>query len=382
VEHQASLPGAAAADGASSKRLRTGKQAHVNLQRGIICAFLGENHMRTQAIATATFVAALLAGVGSHSKGWGAAGDAQSARPDHPCDRACLQGMVDQYIAAMVKHDPSGLPLTSDYKYTENTATMPLGDGLWVGASEAPTTFKIYALDPVSHQAGLFAVMKEFDKPVILALRLKIEGGNIAEIEHVVARGVRDSSLPNLTTPRPGLLETVPPAERVSRDEMYRIANSYFEAIEHSDGNLAPFADDCVRRENGMQTTGNTVPTPDPGDPPGAPIDPLRAKIRMLGCRDNINTHTLSYITKIRPRRLSIIDEQNGLVFGFPMFVHRGNVRTIQIVGIPGLESMPMTGLRTSDLEAGEMFKIRAGKIHEIEAMGFILPYGSKTGWE
>jgi hypothetical protein len=31
---------------------------------------------------------------------------------------------------------------------------------------------------------------------------------------------------------------------------------------------------------------------------------------------------------------------------------------------------------------AGEIFKISGGKIHEIEAMGFILPYGSKTGWE
>jgi len=333
--------------------------------------------MRARLFAAATVIAVLLVGITA-----GPARPQTAPPPASPCDRTCLRGFLDQYIAAMVKHDPSGLPLTSDYKYTENTATMPLGDGLWVGASEAPTTFKIYVLDPTSHQAGLFAVMKEFDKPVILAMRLKIDGGRISEIEHVVARNVRESSLPNLTTPRPGLLETVPPAERVSRDEMWRIANSYFEAIEHSDGNLAPFADDCVRRENGMQTTGNTVPTHDPGDPPDAPIDPLRAKIRMLGCRYNINTHTLSYITKIQPRRLIIIDEEKGLVLGFPMFVHRGNVRTIQIVGIPGLESMPMTGLRTSDLEAGEMFKIRNGKIHEIEAMGFILPYGSKTGWE
>jgi hypothetical protein len=302
--------------------------------------------------------------------------------PQAPCDRACLRDMVDRYIAAMVKHDPAGLPLAPGYKYTENTAAIALGDGLWVGASEAPTTFKIYALDPTSQQAGLFAVMKEWDKPVILALRLKIEGGKIAEIEHVIARGVRDTSMPNLTTPRPGLVTAVPPAERVSRDEMFRIANSYFEAIEHSDGNLAPFADDCVRRENGMQTTSNTELTHDPSDAPGSPIDPLHAQIRMKGCRDNINTRALSYITKIRPRRLIIIDEEMGLVFGFPMFVHRGNVRSIKIVGIPGLDTLEMKGLGTSDLEAGEIFKIRGGKIHEVEAMGFILPYGSKTGWE
>ncbi|MGA3292402.1 MAG: hypothetical protein ABSE45_00315 [Candidatus Acidiferrales bacterium] len=330
-----------------------------------------------RSIATAAIAAMLLGGISART-----ARAQNAAAPQGPCDRACLRGMVDMYIAAMVKHDPSGLPLATGYKYTENTAAIQLGDGLWVGASEAPTTFKIYALDPTSQQAGLFAVMKEWDKPIILALRLKIEDGKIAEIEHVIARNLRDTSMPNLTTPRPGLIETVPPAERVSRDEMYRIADSYFEAIEHSDGNLAPFADDCVRHENGMQTTSNTVLTHDPSDPAGAPIDPLRAKIRMLGCRDNINSHTLSYITKIQPRRLIIIDEEKGLVFGFPMFVHRGNVRSIKIVGVPGLDTIPMTGLGTSDLEAGEIFKIRAGKIHEIEAMGFILPYGSKTGWE
>jgi hypothetical protein len=330
----------------------------------------------------AGFFATVVISVLASGMAGGTAGAANLPVPEVPCDRACLQNMVDQYIAAMVKHDPTGLPLAPGYKYTENTAAIPIGDGLWVGASEAPTTFKIYVLDPISQQAGLFCVMKEFDKPLILALRLKIEDGKIAEIEHVIARNVRDSSIPNLTTPRPGLLETVPPAERVPRDEMVRIANSYFEAIEHSDGSLAPFADDCVRRENGMQTTSNTELTHDPSDPPGSPIDPLHAQIRMKGCRDNINTRALSYITKIQPRRLVIVDEEKGLVLGFPMFVHRGNVRSIKIVGVPGLDTLPMKGLGTSDLEAGEMFKIRGGKIHEIEAMGFILPYGSKTGWE
>lgn len=64
------------------------------------------------------------------------------------CDRSCLIRIANQYLAAMVKHDPAGLPLAPKVKYTENTAAIPVGDGLWVGVSEAPSTFKIYAADP------------------------------------------------------------------------------------------------------------------------------------------------------------------------------------------------------------------------------------------
>ncbi len=69
-----------------------------------------------------------------------------SAAPS--CDRACMTALVDQYLAAVVKHDPSGLPLSPGVRFTENTAEIKIGDGLWVSASEAPTTFKIYAVDP------------------------------------------------------------------------------------------------------------------------------------------------------------------------------------------------------------------------------------------
>src|ERR1017187_8650294 len=78
------------------------------------------------------------------------------------CDRRCLIQIADQYLAAMVKHDLAGLPLAPKIKYTENAATIPLGDGLWVGVSEAPSTFKIYAADPVSGQMGFFGMLKEF----------------------------------------------------------------------------------------------------------------------------------------------------------------------------------------------------------------------------
>jgi hypothetical protein len=48
-----------------------------------------------------------------------------------PCDRACMTGLVDRYLAAMVKHDPSGLPLAKGVRYTENTAEIQVGEGLW-----------------------------------------------------------------------------------------------------------------------------------------------------------------------------------------------------------------------------------------------------------
>ena len=52
-----------------------------------------------------------------------------------------------------------------------------------------------------------------------------------------------------------------------------------------------------------------------------------------------------------------------------------------QDTSVPGVETIPMGG-GTSNLQAGEIFKIRAGKIHEIEAMGVSLPYGTLSGWE
>jgi hypothetical protein len=103
------------------------------------------------------------------------------------------------------------------------------------------------------------------------------------------------------------------------------------------------------------------------------------AIIGTLDCTAQIDSQVLSFITRLWPRRLAVVDEQKGLVFAFPMFNHRGGVRTITIQGVPGVDTIPMGG-GTSNLKAREIFKIRAGKIHEIEAMGTSLPYGTKSG--
>ena len=286
------------------------------------------------------------------------------------CDRACLQKVVDSYLAAVVAHDPSGVPLAPAVKFVENTVRMKPGEGLWKTASEAPGKFKIYVPDPVAGQAGFIGVMKENDKPVQLALRLKVQNGRITEAEHLLARNLSANSLKNLETPRPAFLAAVPAGQRMPREQMLKIGVSYYEALVTSNGDAAPFAADCVRRENGMQTTGN---------PP--PKTPGRGSTGALGCRDQLFTRTMSYIKRIEPRRVEIADVESGLVFGLSQFRHPMEEKEITIVGVPGLEKQPMN-FNPFDLPAAHIYKIYDGKIHEIEAMGFSMPYNSKTGWE
>ena len=45
------------------------------------------------------------------------------------CNRARLEGVIDQYLAALTAHDPKKLPLSADVVYTENDQQMEVGDG-------------------------------------------------------------------------------------------------------------------------------------------------------------------------------------------------------------------------------------------------------------
>lgn len=297
------------------------------------------------------------------------------------CDRTCMTGMVDRYLAALVRHDPAGLPLNRDVKFTENTARLKVGsEGLWIGASELPSGFRIYAVDVGAGQVGFYGVMMERDRPLIIALRLKLVNGQITEIEHVLARNLRADAVQNLAKPRPEFITPLPAANRLPRQQMVNIADSYFEAIEHANGKLAPFAEDCVRRENGGQTTHNAHPVPWPVPLGSKQADDAMAYIGTLSCSDQLDTHVMDFITRLWPRRHEIVDEELGIVFSFPMFNHRGGSGTIKIYNVPGTDSLPLGG-SASNLQAGELFKIDRGRIIGVEAMGASLPYGTKSGW-
>ena len=59
-----------------------------------------------------------------------------------------------------------------------------------------------------------------------------------------------------MKVPRKLWTDTVPPAQRRSRQELVQTANYYFDAIQNNDGRgYYPFTDDCDRQENGVYTT-------------------------------------------------------------------------------------------------------------------------------
>src|SRR5580765_8173736 len=98
------------------------------------------------------------------------------------CNRACLEGLVDQYLAAVVAHDPKRLPLSADVKYTENDQVLDVGDGFWNTATEIGN-YKHYFADPLTSQAAWMGTMKEGRGQLIMALRLRVQLGRITEIE-------------------------------------------------------------------------------------------------------------------------------------------------------------------------------------------------------
>jgi hypothetical protein len=295
------------------------------------------------------------------------------------CDRACLVGIVEGYMNAIFKHDTKVVPaLAKDVRMTENTAEVGVGEGVLWRSRVEPTSFKIYVADPVAGQVAIQTRLKIQSRDALVAVRLKIDRGKILEIEQLYDRNVNEAAIPLLTTPRPGLVNDIPPNQRRSREYMTWVANSYFDALEGDNGKIAAFAEDCERHEQGYQTVHNPPPggrsRPGPGLPdPNTPQGKSDLAFSMLTCTQQVDSKIFAYMKHIRPRRALIVDEQKGVVATFPLFVHDGTRRGEPENATPGM---------IQNLVTMEPFGIRDGLIHEVEVFPFVtVPYGWGNGW-
>jgi hypothetical protein len=298
------------------------------------------------------------------------------------CDRECLLKLTDAYVASFARHSLDGVAIEPAAAIVENVKPIKPGEGLWKAVQSGPTSFQVHVPDPVNETAGWLGMMQVDGKPTMVAIRLKLDkAGKIAEAEHLYA-AVNGPALKNTETLRPGLTSEVPEADRKSHDELIKIGRSYYDALDDNDGTKMPFAADCERHENGMITAGPTTPGGIPGAPP--PVHPT-----AHDCAGQISAGVFQYIKTIGNRRVFAADPVTGLVMGLSQVHHPMDFTSYPVKAADGTivqtrrdEGMFKT-LKPFDLPAAHIFKVGAdGKVHEIEAMGFLAPLDAPSGWE
>ncbi len=298
------------------------------------------------------------------------------------CDRQCLIGIADQYIDALVAKDPKKAPLASTVKYTENGQRLVPGDGYWNSVA-GKGTYKLQVADPTGGQIVTLITMREAGTaggppvPMILAVRLKVVSGRITEVEHLIGHSEMGAkNFEALGQPREAFSRPTPPADRVSRAELVRVANMYFSGMQLNDGKgVYPFADDCHRIENGNHSTNargrDGQPKPDPKT--------ATNYSGMWTCREQFESGLLHFVSRIRDRRYVAVDEERGVVASFVFFDHdAGASRTFQT---PSGRTVTAGPTQPWTWHIMEVFKVEKGLLHEIEAVLEREPYGMTSGW-
>src|ERR1700722_18390574 len=96
------------------------------------------------------------------------------------CDRACLKNYLDQYLNAVLKHDPSAAPLWAGFRETENAVVTHAGNGAWKTFTGFGKLQRRFA-DTVNQSAGYFGTLEEGSDTDIVSVRIKVENEKITE---------------------------------------------------------------------------------------------------------------------------------------------------------------------------------------------------------
>jgi hypothetical protein len=276
------------------------------------------------------------------------------------CNRACLEGVIDQYLAAVVKHDPKGLPLSEDVIYTENSQALKVGDGFWKTA-EGLGNYKHIFADPEFGQVAMMGTMREAGGPILMSLRLRIELGRITEIESVYFKpgggGPNNIAAVDAGKAEDIWFKTIPPAQRLSRPEMIAVADAYFSGLQKNDGRgvngtgTYPFTNDCHRIENGSPTTN--VPNVE------GPF--------AMDCMGQFKMGYYFVVQAIHNRRYPLVDAERGVVWAHCVFdqgtVNSGTLSDGRAYSYRGFN-------RPGSILVTEAFLIEGGKIRRVEMIG------------
>lgn len=296
-----------------------------------------------------------------------------SSSPLIDCDRQCLYGVLDQYLDALVHKDPRRVAWTPNVMFTENNVMLKIGDGLW-GTITGLGDYRLKFADIERGQVGFFGVVEETRDSSAFALRLKVEDRKVAEAESIVFRLADAAAIGGGESPfahgkfedKPILQQTLAANERRPRERMISIADGYFDTLQLNDGTLfTQFDDECNRVENGVQTTNN----------PKLKI----TRVAQLGCAEQFETGYYRFDDRLRARRYEVIDEERGLVLASAFIDHAGTLDTYKLADGTTVTSNIR---RPHSFCMMELFKIKNGKIRQVEAVFITVPYRMPSPWE
>ena len=282
------------------------------------------------------------------------------------CGRTCLYQVLDRYLAALKAKDPSRAPFAAQVRTSENNVALKVGDGLW-GTITGLGDYQLKFADPQTGGIGFYGVVQEAQTASPFAVRLKVAGGRITEVETVVARP-QDAGIPFVNANEaavPELEEMLAPDQRSSRARMIALANGYFDTLQRNDGTLhTTFDDQCNRREDGFQTTNNP--------------DAKYSRVMGLGCAAQFKLGYYHFDDRLRARRFMVVDEARGLVMTAAFIDHSGRMGEYTLTDGSKETS---NYRRPHSLCLLETFKIKAGKIQRVEALFTSVPYRMPSPW-
>jgi hypothetical protein len=274
------------------------------------------------------------------------------------CDKTCLEAIADQYRAAYVQRNPKLAPISKRVRFSENGVEMRFPDASWDTVTSTPGPH-VTLSDTKSGNVGIYMAVVQNDTPGFLAVRLKVAGGEIVEIEHILSTKRNLSGPPTPIgdiadyQPDPNLSASVPPEQRLSRERLVAHANGYFSTLEHNDGEIrgTRFAPDATRLENGRKFTE------------------IEKGFKQGYYRFN---------DRVRDRDFFLVDEERQVVMARGFIDHKGVLDGYVLTDGTGMKSIYREPHTWALLE---MFKINDDRIAGVQAVFIGVPYNMRAPW-
>ncbi len=291
------------------------------------------------------------------------------------CDRACLEGVLDNYLQAMVAKDLGAVPLADGVLVAENGARLLPGEGSWATLDALGTYRHVFA-DPQTGNVGAIMTVFEHGAPAMLDLRLRVAEGEIAEIETMFIRDAGGHArYEEMGEPEDVWFTVVPEEQRVSREDMIRTVNRYFTSMVRNDGrgDYTFFNEDCDRLEHALKTTNLETRE--------AYGHSTNTDFRTMDCRNQWAMGMLGFVTQIRDRRFLVVDEERQALMAMVYLDHDGTVRELPLSTGDSFVLPPYFNVPRG-LTVVEGFKLKDGMIQRIEMTLIETPYGNPPQWD